>query len=98
MSNKIVAQSFPRLSVRDVRRIPVCAADLQKPSDRKKHDGMVALVESMLDLHKHLGVAKSEAETRVLQRQIAATDQEIDRLVYNLYRLTEEEIAIVEKS
>ena len=52
----------------------------------------------MLDLHKHLGVAKSEAETRVLQRQIAATDQEIDRLVYNLYRLTEEEIAIVEKS
>jgi hypothetical protein len=59
---------------------------------------MVALVESMLDLHKHLGVAKSEAETRVLQRQIAATDQEIDRLVYNLYRLTEEEIAIVEKS
>ena len=31
-----------------------------------------------------------------LQRQIDATDQEIDRLVYDLYGLTEEEIGIVE--
>jgi hypothetical protein len=30
------------------------------------------------------------------QRQIEATDQEIDALVYELYGLTEEEIAIVE--
>jgi len=29
------------------------------------------------------------------QRQIDATDQEIDRLVYELYDLTDEEIAIV---
>jgi hypothetical protein len=32
----------------------------------------------------------------MLQRQIDATDQEIDRLVYELYELTEEEIKIVE--
>ncbi|HNS21475.1 MAG TPA: hypothetical protein PKH24_13310, partial [Sedimentisphaerales bacterium] len=31
-----------------------------------------------------------------IQRQIAATDAEIDRLVYELYGLTEEEIRIVE--
>ena len=31
-----------------------------------------------------------------LQRQIEATDREIDRLVYDLYELTDEEIAIVE--
>jgi hypothetical protein len=31
-----------------------------------------------------------------LQRQIEATDQQIDRLVYVLYGLTEEEIKIVE--
>ena len=30
------------------------------------------------------------------QRQIEATDQQIDALVYRLYGLTEEEIAIVE--
>ena len=33
-----------------------------------------------------------------LQRQIDATDQQIDLLVYDLYGLTEEEIAIVEEA
>ena len=32
----------------------------------------------------------------MLQRQIDATDREIDALVYELYGLTEEEISIVE--
>ena len=32
-----------------------------------------------------------------LQGQIAATDRQIDRLVYELYGLTEEEIRIVEE-
>jgi len=33
-----------------------------------------------------------------VQRAIAATDAEIDRLVYELYGLTEEEIRIIEGS
>ena len=32
----------------------------------------------------------------MLERQIAATDRQIDNLVYELYGLTEEEIKIVE--
>ncbi len=34
----------------------------------------------------------------ILQRQIAATDGEIDRLVYEQYGLSDEEIAIVEEA
>ena len=33
----------------------------------------------------------------MIQRQIDATDRQIDELVYKLYDLTEEEIKIVEK-
>ncbi len=33
-----------------------------------------------------------------MAEQIDATDREIDKLVYDLYGLTEEEIAIVENS
>ena len=33
-----------------------------------------------------------------LQRQIDATDKQIDKLVYKLYGLTEEEIKIIEGS
>jgi len=57
---------------------------------------MVSLVERMLDMHKRLAKAKAPDDKTKLQRQIDATDQEIDHLVYDLYGLTEEEIAIVE--
>jgi hypothetical protein len=36
-------------------------------------------------------------EKAVLKRQIASTDRLIDRLVYELYGLTEEEIRLVEE-
>jgi hypothetical protein len=38
----------------------------------------------------------AEWTTGCLQRQIAATDKQIDALVYELYGLTEDEIRIVE--
>ena len=50
----------------------------------------------MLDLHSRLAKAKTDHERTVIERQIEATDGEIDRLVYELYGLTEEEIALVE--
>jgi hypothetical protein len=39
-----------------------------------------------------------EACTTSLQRQIEATDGQIDALVYELYELTEEEIRVVEEA
>ena len=52
----------------------------------------------MLDLHKRLAAAKTAHEREVIQRQIDATDGRIDRLVYELYGLTEDEIKIVEEA
>ncbi|MBI5636763.1 MAG: N-6 DNA methylase [Nitrospinae bacterium] len=43
-------------------------------------------------------LTKTPHERDVLGRQIDAADRQIDKLVYDLYGLTEEEIAIVEKS
>jgi hypothetical protein len=57
---------------------------------------MVSLVERMLKLHKDLPKARSTDKTAI-ERQIAATDKQIDQLVYELYGLTEEEIGIAER-
>lgn len=54
------------------------------------------LVEQMLELHRQLAAARTPQEQTALERQIAATDTQIDRLVYDLYSLTEDEIKIVE--
>ena len=40
--------------------------------------------------------ARTEHDETALQRQIDATDQQIDELVYELYGLTAEEVGIVE--
>ncbi len=59
---------------------------------------MVAMVERMLQLHQQKAAAQTGETLTRIERQIAATDHQIDRLVYELYELTDEEIKIVEGS
>jgi hypothetical protein len=87
---------FPKVLVSDIAKLPICTINFSDPADKSRHDKMVALVEQMLSLHKKLAEAKTDHDKTVLQRQIATTDSQIDRLVYELYELTEEEVGIVE--
>jgi len=57
---------------------------------------MAVLVERMLDLHKQLAASTNPNDKTNLQREIDASDRQIDQLVYELYGLTQEEIKIVE--
>jgi len=57
---------------------------------------MVSLVERMLDLHQRVAAEHLPHAKTLLQRQIEATDRQIDALVYELYGLTEAEVAVVE--
>ena len=79
-----------------LQRIPIRAIDFADPADVARHARMVALVEQMLALHKQLAAATLPLAQEQLQRRIDATDRQIDALVYELYGLTDEEIAIVE--
>ena len=55
-------------------------------------------MERMLELHERLAEARIERERTVIGAQISATDRQIDRLVYELYGLTDNEIGIVEEA
>ncbi len=87
-----------RLIYQYVEKIPVRAIDFANPDDKVRHDRMVGMVDEMLALHKKLAVANTGHEKTAIQRQIDATDRQIDLLVYELYRLTDDEIAIVEEA
>ena len=41
-------------------------------------------------------IGRTDHDKTVIQRQIDATDHQIDQLVYELYGLTEEEIRVIE--
>ena len=78
-----------------VETLPIRTVDFFRKPDKAAHDRIVMLVDSMLSFNQQLAGAQSAAQKAILQRQIDSTDAEIDRLVYDLYGLTEEEIAII---
>ena len=75
--------------------IPIRRINFSDPADKSRHDHMVQLVESMLALHQHKSTARTQSDQEQIQRQIDATDRQIDALVYDLYELTPAEISVV---
>ncbi|GHU39369.1 adenine methyltransferase [Spirochaetia bacterium] len=78
------------------RQFPIPALDLSKPADKAVHDNIVSLVEQMLVLKKREQAETVPQTKTMIGRQIAALDTQIDKAVYKLYGLTEEEIKVVE--
>ena len=87
---------YLRFFTQDLEQLPIRTINFSDPADKARHDRMVTLVTQMLDLNKKVQDARLDQEKTLLSRQIEATDAAIDKLVYELYGLTPEEIAIVE--
>jgi len=89
-------ETFPKIKKESLLSIPVPRINFGNASERFRHDQVVKFVELILELQKRLSAARTPQERISLQRQITAADAQIDRLVYELYGLTGEEIEIVE--
>jgi hypothetical protein len=81
-----------------IASLPLPVLDPAQKTGQSRHDLMVKLVAQMLELHPRLAAARTPTEQSALERQIAAADGQINRLIYDLYALTAEEIKIVEAS
>ena len=83
----------------DVMKLPIHRIDFDNHAEKSTHDEIDSLVEKMLALQKERQAVRPEDDydhVRNLDREIASVDSEIDKRVYALYGLTEEEIKIVE--
>jgi hypothetical protein len=91
VSSSITAQKddFPQVYISALAALPIPA------HDKEKRGKMVELVDQMLLMQQQLRKFSTPPELIALQRDIATTDDQIDRLVYELYGLTEEEIKFV---
>jgi len=87
-----------RLSNDIMRSIPIKKINFSDFSKNQSHNQIVSLVDQMLEEQKKYHSAKTEKDETFYKREIDRLDNEIDRLVYQLYELTPEEIAIVEES
>jgi hypothetical protein len=87
---------YIRFSANVLTDLPIRIIDFGCPTDKARHDRMVALVEQMLPAQKQLAEAQSDADQDFYGNKCAGLDGQIDALVYELYGLTADEIKIVE--
>ena len=87
---------FPQFNQNHFEQLPVPQIDLLNAADKARHDNLVGLVEQMLAAKKAWAAAQTEKDKTYYDDKCKALDKQIDTLVYELYGLTAEEIAIVE--
>jgi hypothetical protein len=87
-----------RLIYQYMEKVPIRVINLSSESDKDARRRIVGLVNRMLDLHSRISTVKTPNDRDILQRQIDAVDDEINRLVYDLYGLTEAERKTVEQA
>jgi hypothetical protein len=79
-----------------VELIPIKIIDNCNLSETSLHATIIANVDLMLQLNKDLQAATLPDRKEQLKARIGHTDEKINRMVYQLYGLTAEEIQIVE--
>jgi len=95
-SNIAQRDDFPKIVLRETRLLPAPLVNLKKKADKSRHDRLTHLVEQMLAAKPHCISARTDRGKTFYENKCAALDRQIDALVYELYGLTDEEIAIVE--
>ncbi len=86
-----------RMFYQYVETVPIRICDHSKPDEKALHDQIIACADRMLAAKQSEAAATGHLKDN-WTRQIATLDRQINALVYELYGLTEEEIALVEKT
>jgi hypothetical protein len=78
-------------------QLPIRSIDPKRPADKAMHDRVVDLVEALLRLHRDITAERDDARIGKLREKGRLLDVSLDREVYALYELNDEEIDEVEK-
>ena len=89
-------KTFPKIKKDALLDMPIPVLNLSAEPEKSKHDNIVSLVDKMLELKQKEAADQSEKSKTAITRLIQAVDKEIDKKVYELYGLTEDEIKVVE--
>lgn len=78
-----------------IQQIPIRTINFSDKTDRARHDQMVQLVDQMIEAKMLLAKALTDGDQTFYLNKCAALSRQIDKIVYDLYRLTDEEINLL---
>lgn len=87
---------FSEIQARQVEQLPLPFRSPANQREANQHDRLVTFVDEMIAAKKNLVGARTDRDRQHFERKCVALDRQIDQLVYELYGLTPEEIALVE--
>jgi len=83
---------------RYLRRIPVCIPDSATSEGKNRVEQLRQHADELTRVHLRISTAQTPQEAGGLMREKAMYERRVDRLVYALYGLTDDEVALVEES
>jgi type I restriction-modification system DNA methylase subunit len=90
---------FQKILIKDCRRLPIRQIDQRKKKMVDLRDRLVNAVRRMIALRRDfLKRSGTQHEKTSVERLAAATDREIDGIVYELYELNAHEVEIIERA
>jgi hypothetical protein len=89
-------KSIAQVKKLDLDKLPIRVVNLSDATQRSQHENMVMRVDAILDAKKKLAQAITDKDTTYYRNKCAALERQIDRLVYDLYGLTAEEVTFIE--
>ncbi|MBK7994116.1 MAG: hypothetical protein IPK14_12060 [Blastocatellia bacterium] len=98
IANQGESRVIPQVKAKKLVSLPFPKMDFSNEKDAASHSKMVELVGQMFSLHKRYSSIKTQQEKTIIQRQMDSLEELIDKLVYQLYGLTNEEIKILEET
>jgi protoheme ferro-lyase len=87
---------MPTIGLYELHSIPVKQIDLKSEYGMHIHSIVNSLVDQLLQLNKDKQSASLQSKLDQIQSKIDYCEDKINKIVYELYGLTEEEIKIVE--
>jgi type I restriction-modification system DNA methylase subunit len=96
-NNSDEKKTFPKIKKEAILSIPIPM--VKKDVKRKQsHDEIIKNVEFLLKLNEEIRAEKLQTKIEQLKLRIEHSEEKINQLVYELYDLTEKEIAIIENA
>ncbi|MCG2701625.1 Eco57I restriction-modification methylase domain-containing protein [Candidatus Parcubacteria bacterium] len=81
-----------------IEKLPIHLVDFSNEKDEERHNHIIELVERLQELNNQISEVKVGNLEISMKREMEVIDKQIDKLVYELYGLTDDEIQIVENA
>ena len=79
-------------------KLPIIFPESMDSGDASLRDTIADSVERVSQAHNKLRHSQTPQQRDILEREITGLERNIDRCVYDLYRLTENEIRVIEEA